>query len=124
MKDVQASQPDTEHGGGRQVGQLLGRESEMEEIRAFLATTRVDGEALFLTGDPGVGKTVLLNAASAAATSMGTRVLRAAGVEFEAGTSFSGLNQVLLPILDQLSELPAVSRNALNVASIVGSHEK
>lgn len=95
---------------------LVGRESEMERIRTFLAAARTDGEALLVTGEPGVGKTVLLDAASEAASSLGLRILRAAGVQFEAGTSFSGLNQVLLPLLGALPELPAVHRNALNVA--------
>ena len=45
-----------------------------------------------------------------------TRILHAAGIEFEAGMSFSGLNQVLLPLLDVVPQLPAVHRDALNVA--------
>ena len=69
-----------------------------------------------MTGEPGVGKTDLLNAASEAASAAGMRILRAAGVEFEAETSFSGLNQVLLPLLGALPQLPAVHRDALNVA--------
>ncbi len=87
----------------------------MERIRAFLAAARTDGEALLVTGEPGVGKTVLLDAASAA-PALGMRILRAAGVQFEAGTSFSGLNQVLLPLLGELQQLPAAPRNALNIA--------
>jgi hypothetical protein len=62
------------------------------------------------------GKTGLLNAASDAASAVGMRILRAAGVQFEAETSFSGLNQVLLPLLGELPQLPAVHRDALNVA--------
>jgi DNA-binding CsgD family transcriptional regulator len=103
-------------GDGSQAGQLVGRASEMDRIREFLATARTDGGALLVTGEPGVGKTGLLNAASEAALAAGMRVLRAAGVEFEAGTSFSGLNQALLPLLGALPQLPAVHRDALNVA--------
>ena len=88
----------------------------MDRIRLFLATATTEGGALLVTGEPGVGKTGLLNAASEAASAAGTRILRAAGVEFEAGTSFSGLNQLLLPLLDALPQLPAVHRDALNVA--------
>src|SRR5262245_41146512 len=95
---------------------LIGRESEMERIRAFLATARTDGGALLVTGEPGVGKTVLMNAASEAASAVGMRILRAAGVQFEADTSFYGLNQVLLPLLGALPQLAAVHRDALNVA--------
>jgi DNA-binding CsgD family transcriptional regulator len=88
----------------------------MDRVRGFLATARTDGGALLVMGEPGVGKTVLLNAASEAASAMGMRILHAAGVEFEAGMSFSGLNQVLLPLLGALSQLPAVHRDALNIA--------
>ncbi len=116
MNDIHAPQHDERRGDGRQAGQLVGRESEMDRIRAFLAAARTDGGALLVTGEPGVGKTGLLNAASEAASAAGMRILRAAGVEFEAGTSFSGLNQVLLPLLDALPQLPAVHRDALNVA--------
>src|SRR6185503_4794653 len=102
MTDVYAVQREERPADGRQAGQLVGRDSEMERIRAFLAAARTDGGALLVTGEPGVGKTVLLNAASQAASALGMRILRAAGVEFEAGTSFSGLNQVLVPHLDAL----------------------
>jgi DNA-binding CsgD family transcriptional regulator len=116
MNDVHAPQRDEPKGESRQAGDLVGREAEMDRIRAFLAMARTDGGALLVTGEPGVGKTGLLHAAAAAASAAGTRVLRAAGVEFEAETSFSGLNQVLLPLLDGLPQLPAVHRDALNVA--------
>jgi DNA-binding CsgD family transcriptional regulator len=89
----------------------------MERIRAFLAAARTDGAALLVTGEPGVGKSVLLNAATeTTASAGGMRILRAAGVQFEAETSFSGLNQVLLPLIGELPQLAAVHRNALNVA--------
>ena len=73
------------------AGELVGRQSEMERIRAFLAAARTDGAALLVTGEPGVGKSVLLNAATeTTASAGGMRILRAAGVQFEAETSFSG----------------------------------
>jgi DNA-binding CsgD family transcriptional regulator len=99
-----------------QADHLVGREPEVDRLRAFLATARTDGGALLVTGEPGVGKTALLNATSEAASAAGTRILRAAGVEFEAEMSFSGLNQVLMPLLTELTQLPAVHRDALNVA--------
>jgi DNA-binding CsgD family transcriptional regulator len=115
MSDTYAPRHD-ERGDSHLAGQLIGRESEMERIRAFLAAAKTDGGALLVTGDPGVGKTVLMNAASEAASAAGMRILRAAGVQFEADTTFSGLNQVLLPLLDALPQLEAAHRNALNVA--------
>jgi DNA-binding CsgD family transcriptional regulator len=112
MNDINAPRHDERQGDAR----LVGRESEMDRIRVFLATARTEGGALLVTGEPGVGKTVLLNAASETASAAGMRILRAAGVEFEAQTSFSGLNQVLLPLLGALPQLPTAHRDALNVA--------
>jgi DNA-binding CsgD family transcriptional regulator len=100
----------------RHPGRLVGREAEMDRIRTFLASARTNGGALLMTGEPGVGKTGLLSSASAVASAAGTRILHAAGIQFEAGMSFSGLNQVLLPLLAELPQLPAVHRDALNVA--------
>ena len=116
MIDLHAPQHDERHGDGLQARPLVGRGAELDRMRAFLATARTDGGALLVTGEPGVGKTELLGAASEAASAGGTRIIRAAGVEFEAGMSFSGLNQILLPLLDALPQLPAVHRDALNVA--------
>ena len=116
MNDIHAAQHGERRGGGRQAGHLIGREAEMDRVRTFLTTARTDGGALLVTGEPGVGKTVLLNAAAEAASATGIRVLRAAGAEFEARTSFSGLNQLLLPLVGALPQLPAVHRDALNVA--------
>jgi predicted ATP-dependent serine protease len=57
----------------------------MDRVDAFLGTARTDGGALLVTGEPGVGKTELLAAAADPASETGTRILRAAGIEFEAG---------------------------------------
>jgi DNA-binding CsgD family transcriptional regulator len=116
MSSTRESQLGERHGNGSQASQLVGRESEINRIRAFVAAARTDGGALLVTGEPGIGKTGLLHTAAEAASDAGTRVLRAAGVEFEAGMSFSGLNLVLLPLLAELPQLPAVHRDALNVA--------
>jgi DNA-binding CsgD family transcriptional regulator len=116
MSDIDAPEHGEPYGDGRRAGQLIGRELEMDRVRSFLATARREGGALLVTGEPGVGKTEILNAASEAASAANMRLIRAAGVEFEAETSFSVLNQVLLPLLGELPQLPAVHRDALNVA--------
>ena len=94
----------------------MGRGHELELIRSFLQRAAVEGDALLLTGDAGVGKTALLAAAAEHASTSGTRVLRSAGVEFEADISFSGLNQTLLPLLDELGQLELAQREPLSVA--------
>src|SRR5258705_2729035 len=95
---------------------LIGRRGELATGGAFVERTRSDGEALLVLGEPGVGQTVLLDAAAEMASSAGVCVLRASGVEFEAGISFSGLNQTLLPLLADFAHLIAAHRDALNVA--------
>src|SRR5262249_19410938 len=103
MNDTNPPGHGEQRGDSRQAAQLVGRAAEMARIRAFLAGARSDGgAALLVTGEPGVGKTALLDAASEAASAADSLILRAAGVEFEAGMSFSGLNQVLLPLLAEV----------------------
>ncbi len=95
---------------------LVGRSGELALISAFAQRTAADGEALLLFGEAGAGKTVLLDAAARLASGAGTRVLRATGAEFEAGLTYSGLHQVLFPLLDDFGRLSAVHRDALNAA--------
>ena len=83
----------------------VGRAHEFRLIERFLQRAAVDGDALLLTVEAGVGKTVLLDAAVDRASASGTRVLCSAGVEFEADVGFSGLNLTLLPLLEELCEL-------------------
>lgn len=100
---------------------LVGRGEELSYIRAYFEDAAVAGGALLLSGEPGVGKTALLDAAAAAASESGTRVLRAAGVEFEADVSYSCLNQLLFPLYGAFEALTAVHRDALRVALGFGS---
>lgn len=95
---------------------LLGRESELGMIGGFLERITTGGDALLLTGAPGIGKTVLLDAAADWATLTGLRVLRGSGVEFEAEIPFAGLHQVLLPLVTDFEWLTAAHRDALTVA--------
>ncbi|MGO9779497.1 MAG: ATP-binding protein [Streptosporangiaceae bacterium] len=98
------------------AGVLVGRTDELALIGAFVERARTGGEALLLFGEPGAGKTVLLDAAAEAATQAGFAVLRAGGVEFEADLTFSALHQVLLPLLGEFARLSAGHRDALNAA--------
>lgn len=94
---------------------LVGDSAELALVSGFLNRAEVGGEAL-LAGEPGIAKSALLDAAAETASAAGTRVLRAAGVEFEADMPFSGLHQVLLPLHEEFPRLTAVHRDALNVA--------
>ncbi|MET8863906.1 LuxR family transcriptional regulator [Nonomuraea sp. NPDC004580] len=83
----------------------MGRENEIAEILRRLGSGRV----LVLAGDPGAGKSALLDVAAGHAG----RVLRAAGSESEACLGFAGLHQLLRPVLGELDGLPPRQRSAL-----------
>jgi DNA-binding CsgD family transcriptional regulator len=100
---------------GDGIAALVGRDGDLKRICEFLGSPD-GGRALLLSGDPGVGKTVLLQAAAADLAAGGARVLHAAGVEFEADVSYSGLNQILFPLREDFDELDFAHRDALRVA--------
>jgi DNA-binding CsgD family transcriptional regulator len=95
---------------------LFGRGRELQLIAAYLRRASLDGETLVLHGEPGVGKTALLDAAADAALKGGSLVLRAAGAEFEADLTFSALHQILDPLRERFTQLNDAHRAALNVA--------
>lgn len=94
---------------------LVGRADELTGILTFLADPGTDN-ALVIMGEAGLGKSVLLDAIARRRAAEGTRVLRADGVEFEADVSFAGLNQILVPIIDQAESLNSTYRKALDIA--------
>jgi len=84
---------------------LVGRAAERERIDALCAlATTGSGGALVVRGEPGIGKSALLR--DAEERSEGMRVLHARGVEAEAELPFSGLYELLRPLLDLLEEIP------------------
>jgi predicted ATPase len=92
---------------------LVGRAEELAAVRDVLARAAVDGACLVLSGEPGIGKTALLDEAQRLATASGFRVLRAAGVEFLADLGFSTLSALLQPVQSRVAELDPVQRDAL-----------
>ncbi len=75
------------------------------------AVRRGRSGALVVRGEPGVGKTALLEYAIDAASDL--RVLRAVGVESEMELPFAALHQLCSPMLDRLDRLPGPQRDAL-----------
>jgi len=94
----------------------VGRGAEMQRLQEFLAEAGNDGAAILVSGEPGVGKTLLLDAIAEVARASGARVLFAAGAQFEAGVSFAGLHQVLHPLLSDLEDLEPHQAGALATA--------
>jgi DNA-binding CsgD family transcriptional regulator len=95
---------------------LVGRDRELELLRSYVDQVLGRGGVLLLSGEPGVGKSVLLDAAAKAAKAAGVLVLRSAGVEFLGDLGFSGLNHVLEPLLHECDGLDPAHREALTVA--------
>src|SRR3954464_8164026 len=96
-------------------GTLRGRRRECETLDEVLEAVRGGQSAvLVVSGDPGVGKTALLDHAVESAPSF--RVVRAVGVESEMELAFAALQQLCAPLLDRLDRLPAPQRDALGVA--------
>jgi DNA-binding CsgD family transcriptional regulator len=94
---------------------LFGREGECERLDGLLTDARVGrGTALVLRGDPGVGKTALLQYAIHQAREFD--VLSVTGLESEAELPYSGLHALLRPIADLIPELPELQAHALRVA--------
>jgi DNA-binding CsgD family transcriptional regulator len=93
----------------------MDRLSERGVLDRFVADVRVgQGRALVVRGEPGVGKTVLLDYLAGRAT--GCLVARAAGVQSEMELAFAGLHQLCAPMLDHADSLPDPQREALRTA--------
>ena len=78
---------------------LTGRTAELETLLGLVDHVPERGAALVVRGESGIGKTSLLLAACRHATGSGARVLSTAGVQSEADLAFSGLHQLVLPLL-------------------------
>ncbi|MEK6438636.1 helix-turn-helix transcriptional regulator [Pseudonocardia sp. T1-2H] len=83
-------------------------EEVLERVRAGMCG------ALALRGEPGIGKSALLDYAVARAADL--QVVRMVAVESENGLGFAAVHQLLLPFLHSADRLPEPQRRALGVA--------
>jgi DNA-binding CsgD family transcriptional regulator len=96
------------------AGELADRRTERDVLDRLVEAVRAgDSRALVVHGEPGAGKTALLEYLAGRAS--GCRVVRAAGVESEMELAFAGLHQVCTPLLDRLEALAAPQAEALRV---------
>src|SRR5262249_48191413 len=91
---------------------LVGRDRETALIDALIDRARTgESGSLVVRGEPGIGKSALLDHAVDQADGM--VVLSTASVEAEADLAFAGLFGLVRPILHHLEELPGVPSAAL-----------
>ena len=99
---------------------LVGRDDELGLIEAFVADLARGPSALVLAGEAGIGKTVLWRAGVEAVRRRHGCVLTCRGVEAEASLSFSGLSELLAPVLDEVTpSLAPPRRRHLEVALLL-----
>ena len=97
------------------AAQLLGRRAERDVLDRLLRAVRAgESRALVVRGEPGVGKTALLDYLAGRASDC--RVATAAGIQSEMELAFAALHQLLAPMLDRLERLPGPQRVALRTA--------
>jgi DNA-binding CsgD family transcriptional regulator len=94
---------------------LVGREPEQGAVRRLLREARAGSSGvLLLIGDPGIGKSELLDYARRQGSDF--TVLRARGVQSEAKVPFGGLLELLRPILSGIRRIPEPQADALAMA--------
>ena len=98
---------------------LLGRRVELARIQGILdAAVRGNGGALIVHGDPGIGKTSLLEQFTRELTS--ATLLTVRPLQAESELPFAGLADLLHPLLGRLDELPPPQAAALAGALAIG----
>lgn len=106
---------------------MLGRDGELRSALSRLDPRLLPG-GLLIEADPGMGKTMLLEAVRRAATQdegIGARVLGCHPIEPEQRLPFTGLADLLAPVIeDALPELPGPQRRALEVAFLLAEPDE
>lgn len=106
------------------AAQLSGRPHEIRSIEEFLHRAALAPELLVLEGEPGIGKTALLQAAVERARASGSRILEHHAVEAEATLAFTGVADLLASVVDEvLPGLGELRRRALEAALLLDGPE-
>jgi DNA-binding CsgD family transcriptional regulator len=94
--------------------QLVDRSQEFGFLTGLLAqAAEGTSAAVVVRGEPGIGKTALLDAVAGDAVTQGMTVARVIGVEAEAPLGYAALHRLLLRFSGLAEQLPAPQRDAL-----------
>jgi DNA-binding CsgD family transcriptional regulator len=105
--------------------ELIGRDELLASIESFLERVGQEPCVLVLSGEPGIGKTVLWQRGIDRARQQLPYVLSHRAAETEAGLSFAGLSDLLAPVMEAvLPSLSAPRRRALEVALLLADPGK
>ena len=99
-----------------QPAPIIGRDAGLVRLRALVDPVPQASQVLVVTGEAGMGKTVLLADTADRARSAGMRVLSVTGRESESKLAFAGLHQLLRPVLSGAAGLPGRQAQALTGA--------
>jgi predicted ATPase len=99
--------------------ELIGRDEELQRVQRFLEAVPAGSRALLITGEAGVGKTSLWQAAVGRAHAAGMRAIAARPSEAETSFAYAALGDLLGPHPGVLDDLPGPQRRALEVALLV-----
>src|SRR5580693_7707104 len=97
----------------QQPARIIGREAGLTRLRGLVDPVPRASQMLLVTGEAGMGKTVLLADAAGRARAAGMRVLSVTGRESESRLAFAGLHQLLRPVLSSAAGLPGRQAQAL-----------
>lgn len=92
---------------------IIGRAAELAALQETIVRSESAPPGLVLHGDPGVGKSVLLEGAATRARDRGMRVLWAAGSRGEQDLPFGGLHQLLAPLTGLLPRIEPFQQDVL-----------
>src|SRR5580692_6514818 len=100
----------------QQRARIIGRDAGLARLRGLVDPVPRASQVLLVTGEAGMGKSVLLADAAERARSAGMRVLSVTGRESESRLAFAGLHQLLRPVLSSAAGLPGRQAQALTGA--------